>query len=57
MMMPRTAERMIRLMGDNFFFLRCLYPNIEAIKSDEIMMALRLTATSDMVTKQFFRTM
>ena len=37
--MPAIADIKIKRKGDNFFFAKYLYPNIETIKSAVIMIA------------------
>jgi hypothetical protein len=56
-MIPKIAERMISPIGDNFFFAKYLYPNIEATKSAVMQIACIFTLIPEIVPKQFPNTM
>ena len=52
-MIPAIADITIKRIGDNFFFAKYLYPNIEATKSTVIMSDRTLTLMAKSVPKQF----
>ena len=56
-MIPKIAERRISPIGDNFFFVKYLYPNIEATKSAVMLIACIFTLIPEIVPKQFPNTM
>ena len=40
--MPAIADRMIRKIGESFFFAKCLYPNMDAVRIAVMITARRL---------------
>ena len=57
MTIPAAAEMIISRIGDSFFFVKCLYPNIEATKSAVMMIACMFALIAVIDPKQFPKTM